>query len=167
MKQAVTTKQRGNAGIVRHLQITQGHTDTPVRVVELVDQQFKVTLDGGVQAGALQGFGLWRNLHFAQARRQWQRGALQQQRHQHHHKGQVEQQLRLLQAGQQRENSQNDRYCATQANPGDKQPLTPGKDKGCQADQYRDGAGNQNQKQRDHHGGHRNDDHLAGGDQQA
>ena len=62
--------------------------------------------------------------HFGFFRRPAQRRPLEQQRHQHHEEGDVEEQAGVVQPGHHREHCQNNRHRAAQPHPTDKYPLT-------------------------------------------
>ena len=73
---------------------------------------------------------------------------LDQQRGQHHHERDVEIDLRLGQAHQQRNRCQEDADRAAQPDPGDERVLSPRKSKRRQAQEYRHRAGDQHERGR-------------------
>ena len=106
----------------------------------------QITITGGGQRDGLFGFGGGRHRHFQFARYIAQAGALAEQGNQHHHQGDIEQQVGLLHSGQQREHRQDNGHRAAQAGPGDKGFLAPGKTEWQQAHPHGDGARQQHQE---------------------
>ena len=80
------------------------------------------------------------------------RPALDQQRRQHDHEGDVEKQIGGRQSDQQRDGGEKDRHRAAQADPGNEQLLAPLEAERRQAQEHRDRPRHQHQHQRDNDG---------------
>ncbi|VVN55827.1 hypothetical protein PS687_02103 [Pseudomonas fluorescens] len=120
MEQLLAAEQCRNPRAFGHFQFTQGRADAPFFGAQAVDEQLPLAGDVHFQGCAGDRRRVRRYGHFQQLGHPRQAGALHQQRHQHDKERQVEVQLRMGQAGHQREHRENDRHRAAQADPGDK-----------------------------------------------
>src|SRR5690606_12363205 len=148
VQQGAIAKQRGDTRTWRHLELAQGRADAPFFAGEMIDEEFPLAGGMHLQAGAGNRRWDWRHFYLGLACGPRQGCALHQQRNQHNEEGYVEEQLGIVQTGNQWEDRQNHRHRTTQANPGYENALTQVEAlERQQAEENRDGAGKQNHPQ--------------------
>ena len=139
-----------------------------VLVFYRVDEHFKIVFRQDAQWTATVGHGTRGYLYFQPAGHEGERAALNQQRHQHHRKGDIKVERRVFDSANHWKNGEHDRNGSAQADPGNEEGFAPTEfEKGFNANQDGQRASNEDQRQRNEASGQGHVPKLAGRHQQS